>query len=427
MPRTIRNQKLDTRSARSKLKNRKSGYWAPVVPGCAVGYRKGPKGGVWLAKFVRDGLRRETTIGTADDVLDADGSLALSFAQAQERARKWFANVVRDTVGEPDPTVSYRVAEILDDYLADYRRRGGKAVRDLEIRIDRIKTAIGAVTLDQLTAKRIREWHASLAETAPRARTGKRNEKQNYRSFDPSDPDVVRSRRATANRNLTVLKAALNHAFHERRASSDTAWRSVRPFREVDAARVRYLSHDEARRLVNAADPAFRPLIQCALLTGCRYGEIIRFRVSDFEHDSGTVHVRTSKSGKGRHVVLAEEGSTLLTDHTAGKVSEALIFTRPDGGPWGRSHQRRPLIEACDRAKITPAASFHILRHTYASHLVQAGAPLQVVAANLGHADTRMTERHYAHLAPSYVASVIRSTMPKLGLVERATVTAIRR
>jgi len=47
-----------------------------------------------------------------------------------------------------------------------------------------------------------------------------------------------------------------------------------------------------------------------------------------------------------------------------------------------------------------------------------AGAPLQVVAANLGHADIRMTEKHYAHLAPSYVADVIRATMPRLGLVE---------
>ena len=53
----------------------------------------------------------------------------------------------------------------------------------------------------------------------------------------------------------------------------------------------------------------------------------------------------------------------------------------------------------CKAARISPAASFHVLRHTYASHLVMAGAPLQVVAANLGHADTRMTEKHYAHLA----------------------------
>ena len=48
----------------------------------------------------------------------------------------------------------------------------------------------------------------------------------------------------------------------------------------------------------------------------------------------------------------------------------------------------------------------------------RAGAPLPVIAANLGHADTRMTERHYAHLAPTYVADVIRATMPSLALIE---------
>jgi len=66
-----------------------------------------------------------------------------------------------------------------------------------------------------------------------------------------------------------------------------------------------------------------------------------------------------------------------------------------------------------------------VLRHTYASLLVMNGAPLQVVASNLGHADTRMTERHYAHLAPSYVAEQIRKFAPKLGTVEPSAVVAI--
>jgi integrase len=57
---------------------------------------------------------------------------------------------------------------------------------------------------------------------------------------------------------------------------------------------------------------------------------------------------------------------------------------------------------------------------------LQAGAPLPVIAANLGHADTRMTERHYAHLLPSHVAQVIRAAMPRLGLLEPSTVVPVR-
>jgi site-specific recombinase XerD len=99
-----------------------------------------------------------------------------------------------------------------------------------------------------------------------------------------------------------------------------------------------------------------------------------------------------------------------------------LMLVRADGGAWNTSHQIRPLLRACEQAGISPPISFHILRHTYASLLVMAGAPLQVVAHNLGHADTRMTERHYAHLASSYIADTIRALSPRLGVVEPTNV-----
>ena len=68
-------------------------------------------------------------------------------------------------------------------------------------------------------------------------------------------------------------------------------------------------------------------------------------------------------------------------------------------------------------AKISPAIGFHILRHSYASWLATRGVPLAVIARQLGHADTRMTERHYAHLAPSYVADTVRAAFGDMGFV----------
>ena len=70
--------------------------------------------------------------------------------------------------------------------------------------------------------------------------------------------------------------------------------------------------------------------------------------------------------------------------------------------------------DACLHAEIVPPVSFHILRHSYASLLTKAGVPLQVVASALGHADARMTEKHYAHLAPSHFAQLIRDNLPEL-------------
>src|SRR5207244_4151206 len=63
--------------------------------------------------------------------------------------------------------------------------------------------------------------------------------------------DVIRARRATANRNLTILRAALNQAFRDGKVASDVPWRTVKPFREVDAPRLRYFTKDEVRRLIN--------------------------------------------------------------------------------------------------------------------------------------------------------------------------------
>ena len=166
-------------------------------------------------------------------------------------------------------------------------------------------------------------------------------------------------------------------------------------------------------------------MAQAAVATGARYGELATLRASDFNPDSGTIYVRTSKSGKGRHIVLNDEGVALFKSLAAGKPGDALLLTKADYSPWNKSHQARPMIEACKRAKITPPASFHILRHTWASLAVMAGAPLMVVARNLGHADTRMVERHYGHLAPSYIADEIRRAAPKFGIKPERNVVSI--
>jgi integrase len=421
MARTVRNAKLDTRSARARLTAKKSGYWVPITRGFALGYRKGPKGSAWLARLIDSEHRHETTLGPADDALDADGERILDYAQAQAKARNWLASLHAEDKAQP-----YTINRCLDDYITDYKRRGGKALDRLEITADAfIRSQLGAHEVGALTAAMIRRWHLALAEAPARLRTRKTAQQQKVRNIDLEDVNAVRQRRASANRIFGVLKAALNLAFREGHAASDEAWRRVKPFREASAPKIRYLTHAEAQRLVNACEPGFRPLVQCALLTGCRYGEIVDFRAGDFDHGAGTVSVRASKSGRPRHVVLTDDGVALFDRHVAGKPGTALIFTRSGGVRWGKSHQHRPLREACRHAGIDPPASFHILRHTYATHLLQAGAPLPVIAANLGHADTRMTERHYAHLVPSHVAQVIRATMPKLGLVEPSPVVQL--
>ena len=74
------------------------------------------------------------------------------------------------------------------------------------------------------------------------------------------------------------------------------------------------------------------------------------------------------------------------------------------------------------RAKIEPSATFHTLRHTYTSALAMRG----VIAAQLGHGDTRMTEKHYTHFAPSYVADTVRAALPGFGIIDETNVVALQ-
>ncbi len=317
------------------------------------------------------------------------------------------------------------VENAIDAYLTAYERRGGKAAYTTRLAANtHIQPALGDTIVAKLTARKIEDWHQSLAEQPARIRT-KPGKKQRHRKND-GGPEAIRRRRATANRVLTILKAALNHAWKAGHVVSDDAWRRTKPFKGVDTARVRYLTEAECVRLVNSCQPAFRNLVRGALLTGCRYSELTSMHVSDFNPDAGIVSVRTSKAGKPRHVVLTEEGQNLFASLTAGKLGDDLLFARSDGGRWGNSHQLRPMMEACDSAKIKPAVSFHVLRHTHGSTLAMRGVPMAVIAEQLGHADTRMTEKHYAHLAPSYVADTIRKHFPTLGIAGDATITAMK-
>jgi integrase len=430
MARTVRNAKIDTRSARLKLAERREPYWTVVSSGCAIGYRRGAKGGTWIGRFrADDGKQHYEALGAADDARDADGLTVFSFLQAQEQARTFFARKVRELAGHNEPSSGpFTVAKTIEAYFADRERRGSKGLaQDRGAAKVHILPALGEVELAKLSAKRIRDWHTGLA-TAPRLfRSARFNTERKSQAIDIKNSDAVRARRATANRTLTVLKAALNHAFHDGRIASDEAWRKVKPFREADAAVVHYLSQDECRRLINACQGPFRSLVQAALLTGCRYGELIRLRAADFNADAGTIAVRESKAGKPRHVALTDEGQALFAALTAGHMGSKQVFVRDDGNPWGKSHQQRPLNEACKRAKIEPSATFHILRHTYASTLAMRGVPMGVIAAQLGHSDTRMTERHYAHLAPNYVAETVRAALPVLGIGEKSNIEPLTR
>lgn len=422
MARIVNNADLRNREKRSRLEVRKKPYWMTLNEGEHLGYYRGQRVGKWVARYRRPGATgnyQETTLAEADDNADADGTVILNFKQAQEAARDWFAGLERNGGRSTGP---YTVSKALDDYLEGFK---GKDVANTRRRIDSIvRPQMGKHDVAKLTPKIITDWHSSLAKAPARLRTRKGAE-QNFRETADSE-EARRSRRSSANRILTILKAALNVAYRNGKVAGDDAWRRVKPFAKADAPKLRYLSDDEARRLVNACDVSFRPMVKAALLTGARYSELAGLEVRDFDRQSQTLWLRETKAGTARAVYLEAEGVRLLDDATAGKAAGNLIFPRPDGGRWGASQQARPLAAACKAAKLEPTG-FHDLRRTYGARLALRGVPMAVIAEALGHADERITRKHYAHLSKSYVANTVREAVAGLGIVAESNVVRLAR
>ena len=426
MAKTVRDANLETRTARLRLKVSDKPYYRSIDEGLHLGYRRNKTGGKWVMRwYVGDQTYKVETIASADDTLDADGAEFLSFAQAQAVARNRFVETRRVAAGLPAKGGAYTVALCIEEYLA-WLEQNKKSAKDARVRAKAlIIPTLGEIECAKLTTKQIRDWRDATANAPARLRT-KKGKEQQFRTEEPADPeDAKRKRQANANRVLTTLKAALNMAWRDQKIPSDQAWRAMSPFAQADAARVRYLTVAEAKRLINAADPVFRKLVQSALLTGCRYSELAAFNVGDFNPDSGTLQVRRSKGGKARHVVLTEEGQKFFAGLCAGRSPRDVLIPKADGSRWSTSQQSRPMGEASTKAKLDPPASFHTIRHTYASLAIMAACPLMVVARNLGHADTRMVERHYGHLSSSYVADAIRAAVPSFGILPDAKVVAI--
>ena len=228
-------------------------------------------------------------------------------------------------------------------------------------------------------------------------------------------PGTVK-RKATANRVFTSLKAALNRAWTDRTdIPSDTAWRKAKPFKNVDAPKVRYLTQAECIRLLNACPPDFRQLVRGGLLTGARYGALTRTQVRDYNPDMHTLLIREPKEGKSRHVPLNDEGQQFFDQLTVGRHGKEIIFLHDDGRPWGKSHQTHRLVDACKAAEIDPAIGFHILRHSYATLLLAAGVSIRFVSEAIG-ASVHVVEKHYGHVIEDALKAAINKSLPSFEL-----------
>lgn len=379
--------KLTTREQRKKLAPRDAPYYVELRRGLHLGYRKGTTGGSWRLREHRGGKFVKRRLGAADDEGGADGINTLSWDQACQAAR-----------GEDRPTVTKPSALTVDQASEDYfATRQGEVGYDRK-RYARIAGKLGSRSISELTTGELEAWRAGRVQIDP----------------DMEDErEARRKKQATANREWTLVRAILNSAYSkdQNRVPSADAWRRIKPFRNVDRPRTRVLTEREMAAFLGKLDTAWRPLVKAAIFSGLRLAELLRLRVSNLA--DGTLRVENAKGGKHRLVPLNQEGQKHFKSLAKGKEKGALLLGLQDSGSL-RIALLRARMAACEAAKLEHT-TFHDLRRSYGSHLLNDGANLAAVSVLLGHADTRMTQRVYAHVSMDTLRKVVEAHAPRLG------------
>lgn len=317
------------------------------------------RGDVWWMSFTHQGNQVRRSTGTGDRRV-ADAILAKVKVQIVEG--QYFERAVAE---------SHTFKELMDRYEKEHVARKLRH-RGLNGYMKNLRGFFGEKTLADITPKEIVAY-------------------KNKRYEDGMAP-------ATINRELANLKKAFNLALRE------WEWCHMNPVSRVSMEkennkRDRWLTEDEASRLLGCCRPWLRDLVLFALHTGMRMGEILELTWRGVDFTRRTVTVFRSKNGERRTIpvndtvlhVLKEK--TKVRSLTVDRVFCSKIFTPLESG-----HLRRAFRLALGKAKIEDF-HFHDLRHTFATRLVQAGIDLYKVQQLLGHKSPIMTQR-YAHHYP---------------------------
>ncbi|MCJ2056192.1 tyrosine-type recombinase/integrase [Methylobacterium sp. J-048] len=216
-------------------------------------------------------------------------------------------------------------------------------------------------------------------------------------------------------KRLPPTSVQANHAVSDptNGLTDDSAWRLVRPFQRVGRAREVHFTAAEVMRLLDACeDMSFRDLLTAGFLTGGRYGELAACQVRHFDAEGETLYVPHGKTG-ARIVILQPEAVAFFSRLVDGRVKDAPLLPRANGGAWGASHQVRPMKRVLLSAKLDPSGTFYALRHSYISRAIEVVVPLNVVAENCG-TSVRMIEKTYAKVLAAKQREFIANGAPRL-------------
>jgi len=355
-----------------------------------IGYRAIDKGrGSWIAR-TRDAATGKQRYSALRDAHDHEAATA--------KAVEWMKALDAGV----EHTGPYTVESACKEYVEDRRREKGDgpaANADWCFQRSIYDTDLARIECDKLRTPAIKKWRDALTTTDDQGR---------------------KMGKSSANRTMTVLRAALNLAVRNRRISAARTqeWAEVKQYKKADGRREIFLDLAQRRALIEAAQGSVGDLIQGALLTGARPGELVAAKRGDF--DARTKTIKLSGKTGARHVPLIGMALALFERLAKSKLPAARLFLRDDGEPWTKMAWSRAIRTAVDAAvvkddkgepvldedgepvKLPAGVCLYVARHTYISQAILDGLnPLDV--SKLTGTSLQMINEHYGHLVQAGV------------------------
>ena len=221
----------------------------------------------------------------------------------------------------------------------------------------------------------------------------------------------------TINRYFAALRRFLNLAIAEGLLPNNPV-KGVKFFPEP-VGRLRFLTDAEIARLRERLSPEHWSLVAFSLETGLRLSEQFHARWDCVNMEQGILTIPLSKSGKTRHVILSEAAQSILQNLSTWTYSPFLFPSPLNAGQplQGRNFVVKVYEPALNQAGIQ-GATWHTLRHTFASRAVMAGVDIRSIQELMGHSTITMTMR-YTHLSPTHLRTAVNKA--SLGIMASKT------
>lgn len=296
-----------------------------------------------------------------------------SHKEVVEYERRLRSDLLQNKYDILDDALDASLAQVVKEYK-DYRKVNYKRPEEFDYVIDAFYKLIGNKPVSQVTSADIEKYRQQ--------RIGKVENSSINREVDNIKKMF----------SLAVTNKHLRH-------SPCADLKKLRIKNHAD----RFLTSDEEEKLLSKANSIMRLIILVALHTGMRQGEILNLKWEDINFKKGYLTALDTKNGQPRNIPLTKRIKTELQLFT--KIGEYVFMNPLTKKKY--VNIKKTFSRTVERAGIKKI-TFHQLRHSSATRMVEMGADIKVVQELLGHSDLNVTQR-YAHAVPQRVLDAIRT------------------